>query len=919
MASDRSSSRNRHSPHSIPLQDLPRPPGPDAQDDSTRGHRPNRSSRTRSLLGNRRSFTAGIGAAGRYQRVSDGSPPRQARDEAGLPHVTTPRHTHQGYNQYDDGEGSPVDPSDFQAASVGLSFDHLPLSGAPQPSFQPGGRGSTLGVINESENGPPLTNPFAQPYSARIARAETQETMFSPTDNDTTPLTDTRYLQPIAGARAGDSTSQRHSRSGSRLGDDLQGLESGRYRPNSMASSRSLSVSGVPSPLTRAGTMMRKVSQRVVNVSNEPEILESTLRRQPSTRHARLEAPPSFPALVEDNDQEDSPIEKRPPLLTVGTFSKDWRRHPNPLRGRSLGLFSPDNWIRRTLCEILVHPVTEPTILVLIIIHTILLAVDSAPHMEYGKRPKRWPSSWIDYALLVLFLIYSLELLAKIIVSGLIKNAEEYSTLDWDLGFKRAIIDKTLNMFVPHRTQSTTKQIVSDPAGPQPSILKSFTGMQMPSDQPGHSRQQQRMRLARRAFLRHSFNRLDLVAVISFWISFALSLALGERTQHVYVFRMLSCLRILRLLGLTTGTSVILRSLKRATPLLINVAFLISFFWLLFAIIGVQCFKSSFRRSCVWFEEIDNIREIHLLDSNFGNMEFYYQNTAPNSFQPCGGYINSSTGEPWPWVHADANLTVGTENHKGYLCPAGSLCLENSNPYAGTVSFDNVLQSLQLVFVIMSSNTFSDLLYYTTDSDFLPAAIFFALGIVIMSLWLMNLLVAVITSSFQVIREESKTSAFTVEGEPIQAPVENEKPRVISTLKKAYDRTRWLWVILIVLDLVVQSLRSASMGPGREKLIQDVETIVTIILLIEIALRFASDWRNFHQSKYNWVDLGLAVITAVIQIPPIRNSGQPYAWLTFFQILRIYRVVLAVSLTRDLIVSSSVYLRTAVLISSNYR
>lgn len=74
-----------------------------------------------------------------------------------------------------------------------------------------------------------------------------------------------------------------------------------------------------------------------------------------------------------------------------------------------------------------------------------------------------------------------------------------------------------------------------------------------------------------------------------------------------------------------------------------------------------------------------------------------------------------------PWLHAD--FTNGTDSHKGYLCPKKSLCLEGDNPYNGTVSFDNVLQSLQLVFVIMSSNTFSDILYYTTDSDFLAGAI----------------------------------------------------------------------------------------------------------------------------------------------------------------------------------------------------
>ena len=76
-----------------------------------------------------------------------------------------------------------------------------------------------------------------------------------------------------------------------------------------------------------------------------------------------------------------------------------------------------------------------------------------------------------------------------------------------------------------------------------------------------------------------------------------------------------------------------------------------------------------------------------------------------------------------------------------------------------------------------------------------------------------------------------------------------------------------------------------------------------MILLLEILLRFTADWRNFFKSRCNWVDLAIAIITAIIQIPPIRYSGQPYAWLTFFQILRTYRVVMAVPLTRHLIVS----------------
>lgn len=48
---------------------------------------------------------------------------------------------------------------------------------------------------------------------------------------------------------------------------------------------------------------------------------------------------------------------------------------------------------------------------------------------------------------------------------------------------------------------------------------------------------------------------------------------------------------------------------------------------------------------------------------------------------------------------------------------------EGSNPYNGTVSFDNIAQSLELVFVIISSNTFTDLMYYAIDAEFMVAAL----------------------------------------------------------------------------------------------------------------------------------------------------------------------------------------------------
>jgi hypothetical protein len=322
--------------------------------------------------------------------------------------------------------------------------------------------------------------------------------------------------------------------------------------------------------------------------------------------------------------------------------------------------------------------------------------------------------------------------------------------------------------------------------------------------------------------------------------------------------------------------------LKKAAPLLVNVAFLISFFWLLFAIVGVQSFKSSFRRQCVWIDPENK--------SNYTTEQF------------CGGHFRNEGDKVLMEAYIPApGRPAGSR--KGYLCPQGSLCIEGENPAGGTQSFDNIFNSLELVFVIMSSNTWSDLLYKVADSDYLIAALYFAVGILILSLWLISLLIAVITSSFQIIREESKTSAFT--GEEIVDEQEEALPKVrVSKLKRLYDKTSWIWIVVIASGLLVQALKSASMSHRRAKFIDVFETLVTLILLLEIIIRFVVDWRHFFRSKQNIVDLITAIVTSVMQIPVVKNAhgGRAYAWLTVFQILRIYRVVLAVPMTRDLVV-----------------
>lgn len=305
----------------------------------------------------------------------------------------------------------------------------------------------------------------------------------------------------------------------------------------------------------------------------------------------------------------------------------------------------------------------------------------------------------------------------------------------------------------------------------------------------------------------------------------------------------------------------------------------------------MQSFKASLSRQCVWLDPLQ--------PTNF-SAAF----TNDNTF--CGGHLDAN-GREVPWVKSPIpgslqNLTSPSSSPKGFICPKQSICLEQTSPYNDTVNFNNIYHSLELVFVIMSANTWSDLMYYTTYSEFLPAALFFGAGIMIMMLWLTNLLIAVITSSFQVIREDSKASAFTADEDFQIQGTEDERIQKISSLQKTYNKTWLFWVLLIAYDLISQAWRSADMSLQRETVIIINSLIVTILLDIEIVIRFAANWRAFHRNTRNLFDFFLALATTIIALPPILGDSQKYAWLTIFQILRSYRVVLAIPITRKLIV-----------------
>lgn len=267
-----------------------------------------------------------------------------------------------------------------------------------------------------------------------------------------------------------------------------------------------------------------------------------------------------------------------------------------------------------------------------------------------------------------------------------------------------------------------------------------------------------------RPYLRHSWHRIDMVAIVSFWIAFILAVTGYEVTEnrHLFLFRALSILRTARLLVVTSGTATILHSLKRAGPLILNVSFLIVFAAALFSIIGVQSFRGSLRRTCILTDPYDPANNVTL--------------------GSCGGFLDPTTLLPTSFIKEDG--TPSSLSPKGFICPLNQVCLvgltqvpANLRPAAkvskttrrvSTTSSSHWCRFSSLLEVsfedrlpqLTSVNTWTDTMYETMDSDYQPSALFFIVAVMVLNLWLMNLLVAVVVNTFQDIRAETKKSAF---------------------------------------------------------------------------------------------------------------------------------------------------------------
>lgn len=245
--------------------------------------------------------------------------------------------------------------------------------------------------------------------------------------------------------------------------------------------------------------------------------------------------------------------------------------------------------------------------------------------------------------------------------------------------------------------------------------------------------------------LRGSWGRVEFISIVFFWVVIGAYADGYVSSLELFVTGM-SHLRIMRILDYFPYTRTVLHVIKTAIPFLQNVVVFMAFFIGIWTLIGVQSFNGSLRRVCRYGDIITS--------------------------QNCGSYLNATTYavEPYLRLITPDGLMERQETVKGYTCPAGSVCVElrsfpngQNSADLENRSFDNFFNALEIVLIIMSYNGFTPIMYQIIDSEYLVSSLFFISGVLVLAIWLMNLLVAVMVSSYAAVKRSIENNETDID------------------------------------------------------------------------------------------------------------------------------------------------------------
>ncbi|XP_053202085.1 voltage-dependent T-type calcium channel subunit alpha-1G-like isoform X3 [Panonychus citri] len=252
------------------------------------------------------------------------------------------------------------------------------------------------------------------------------------------------------------------------------------------------------------------------------------------------------------------------------------------------------------------------------------------------------------------------------------------------------------------------------------------------------------------AYLSETWNRLDFFIVIAGGFEYINLVG----NINLSAIRTVRVLRPLRAINRIPSMRILVMLLLDTLPMLGNVLLLCFFVFFIFGIIGVQLWAGLLRQRC-FLDLPANISLPPPIASHYQVMadtekDYICSLEKDNGMHRCDNLPpfkynkRECFGEAIPFHHNLPNETWCVNWNRYYTkCKHGI-----KNPFQGAMSFDNVGMAWTAIFLVISLEGWTEIMYYVQDAHSFWDWLYFVLLIVIGSFFMINLCLVVIATQF---------------------------------------------------------------------------------------------------------------------------------------------------------------------------
>ncbi|KAK8397955.1 hypothetical protein O3P69_003692 [Scylla paramamosain] len=265
------------------------------------------------------------------------------------------------------------------------------------------------------------------------------------------------------------------------------------------------------------------------------------------------------------------------------------------------------------------------------------------------------------------------------------------------------------------------------------------------------------------SYMADSWNRLDLFIVVAGGLEYFLAM----EDMNLSAIRTIRVLRPLRAINRIPSMRILVMLLLDTLPMLGNVLLLCFFVFFIFGIVGVQLWAGMLRQRC-FIDLPQNITVppglkpiYYALVKPKTPITSYYQVAEQERDYICALPKDNGMHQCDNLPHSRYNGKVCNDSAQMYIPNdmSNDSCVNwnqyytdcrpgDKNPFQGAISFDNIGLAWVAIFLVISLEGWTDIMYYVQDAHSFWDWIYFVLLIVIGSFFMINLCLVVIATQF---------------------------------------------------------------------------------------------------------------------------------------------------------------------------